>query len=275
MKNITPFTLSPDPEYMYRTDSLEETLDKVRFTLDRRQGLTVIYGEVGHGKSTVMRFLHDEYRSREDCVAAYLPSPDYKTDLQFLKAICGEFDLARKHAKIDQEQELKRFLLERYEEDRNVVLLVDEAQRLRGHVLELIRSLLNFETNSAKLINIVLCGQLELRDTLRDRSKKALRSRIFLVSTLNPLTLADTEEVIKFRCERAGVPNTFTPEAIETVFTISKGIPREVIKLCHVSWLFSLRNRMSEVPADLVVEADKHIEREPEHDDEFAAQVGA
>lgn len=262
MKELNPFTLSPDPEYMYRTDGLEETLDKVRFTLDRRQGLTVIYGDIGHGKSTVVRHLHDEYRDRDDCAVAYLPTPDYKTDLQFLKAICDEFELPRRHSKIDQEQELKRFLFERYSEDKNVVLLVDEAQRLRGAVLELLRSLLNFETNSAKLINIVLCGQLELRDTLRDRSKKALRQRIFLVSTLNALSLEDTTAAIQFRCDRAGVPNTFTEEAVEAIFRYTKGIPRLVVKLCQVAWLFSLRNRLSEIPADLVTEALEHIEDE-------------
>ena len=258
--DINPFTLSPDPKYLYLTDSLHETLDKTRFTLDRRQGLTVIYGEVGHGKSTVMRYLYDEYRARGDCAVSYLPSPDYKTDLMFLKAICAEFGLARKHAKIDQEQELKHFLATLFAEDKNCILLVDEAQNLKGNVLELIRSLLNFETNSAKLINIVLCGQLELRDKLRDASKKALRSRIFLVSTLNPLTLADTDAVIRHRCDIAGMPVNFTPDAIEAVFTLSKGVPREVMKLSEVAWLFSVRNHLREIPSALVERALDHVE---------------
>lgn len=262
LSEINPFGLSPDPEYMYLTQSLAETIDKVRFCLDRRQGLTVVYGEVGHGKSTLVRYLFDDYRDRSDVVTAKLTSPDYRSDLQFLKAICDEFGLKRKQSKIDQEQELKRFLHAQYVDDKNVVVFVDEAQRLKGHVLELVRGLLNFETNSAKLINVVLCGQLELRDTLRDKSKKSLRSRIFLVSTLNALSLAETTAVIDHRCQIGEAPNPFTSEGVEAVFTLSRGVPRDVIKLCEIAWLFSLRNGLKEIGPELVTASAAHLELE-------------
>jgi general secretion pathway protein A len=247
-----PFSISPDPQFLYLTPSLRAILDKVRFVLDERQGLTVVYGEVGHGKSTVLRHLYSEYAAREDCRVAFLPNPNYNTDLALLKAISGEFDLPRRRAMLDQEHELRGFLLEAYRQDKNCVVFIDESQRLTGKVLEVIRTLLNFETDAAKLINIVLTGQLELRDRLRDPSKKALRSRIFLSSTLDSLSLAETGEMIAFRCHRAGVENPFGPEAMETVFVCSAGVPRQILKLCGAAFKIAKMNELGAVPPDLV-----------------------
>jgi type II secretory pathway predicted ATPase ExeA len=258
-----PFSISPDPQFLYLTQSLRAILDKVRFVLDERQGLTVIYGEVGHGKSTVLRHLYSEYAAREDCRVAFLPNPNYNTDLALLKAICGEFDLPRRRSMLDQEHELRAFLLEAFGDDKNCVVFIDESQRLTGKVLEIIRTLLNFETDSAKLIQIVLTGQLELRDRLRDPSKKALRSRIFLSSTLDPLSLAETGEMIGFRCERAGVANPFGSEAIETVYLRSGGVPRQILKLCGSAWHIAKLNDLASVPVDLIDDVVPDTEPDP------------
>ena len=174
MKAPDPFTTNPNPQALHLTDSLHETLDKTRYVLDARQGLTVIYGEVGHGKSSIVRYLYNEYAAREDCTCAMLPNPEVDTGLALLKAICGEFGVPRKRAKLDQQEALQAFLLENYAADKNCIVFIDEAQNLKGRVLELVRTMLNFETDTTKLIQIVLCGQLELRDRLRDPSKKAL-----------------------------------------------------------------------------------------------------
>jgi general secretion pathway protein A len=247
-----PFSISPDPQFLYLTQTLRAILDKVRFVLDERQGLTVIYGEVGHGKSTVLRYLYSEYASREDCAVAFLPSPNYNTDLALLKAICGEFDLPRRRSMLDQEHELRDFLLGKYTEGHNCIVFIDESQRLTGKVLEVIRTLLNFETDSAKLINVVLTGQLELRDRLRDPSKKALRSRIFLSSTLDPMSLHETGQMIQFRCDRAGITSPFAADAIEAVYVRSGGVPRQILKLCGSAWHLAKLNHLSTVPAELI-----------------------
>jgi general secretion pathway protein A len=257
-----PFSISPDPQFLYLTQSLRAILDKVRFVLDERQGLTVIYGEVGHGKSTVLRYLYSEYASREDCVVAFLPSPNYNTDLALLKAICGEFDLPRRRSMLDQEHELRDFLLGLYTENRNCIVFIDESQRLTGKVLEVIRTLLNFETDAAKLINVVLTGQLELRDRLRDPSKKALRSRIFLSSTLDPMSLHETGQMIQFRCDRAGITSPFGQDTIEAVYVRSGGVPRQILKLCGAAWHLAKLNELSTVPPDLIdlVAVDTEVE---------------
>ena len=255
-----PFSISPDPSYLYLTEALHVLCDKVRFTLDERQGLSVVYGEVGHGKSTVMRHLYSEYHARADCTTVSLLTPKFSTELGLLKAICGEFRLPIRHARISQESELRDFLLSEYAAGRNCVLFVDEAQMMKGEVLELVRTLLNYETDSAKLINIILFAQLELRDRLKDPSKKALRSRVFLYSTLDPLSIDDTERMLEFRCERARSDLTFEPDAVRLVYELSKGVPRDLLKICETAWLFARRNKSPVVPAGLIEMAAEHVQ---------------
>jgi type II secretory pathway predicted ATPase ExeA len=129
---------------------------------------------------------------------------------------------------------------------------VDEAQRLKGPHLELIRTLLNFETNKYKLIQVVLAAQLELRAKLMDQSKKALRSRIFLPSLLDPLSLPEMREMISFRCEKAGIENPFTNETTEIVYNRTGGVPREVLKVCGFAYILSLQAGERKVPAEAV-----------------------
>ncbi len=209
-------------------------------------------GDVGLGKSTLVRFLMDEFIERDDLVVAGILSPTYPTDFAFLKAICGEFGLAPKRSLLKQEQELREFLVGLDGEDKTAVLFIDEAQRLKGVQLELIRTLLNFETEENKLIQIVLCGQLELRTKLMDSTKKALRSRILLPSLLAPLSPEETAAMVLFRCEKAGFKCPFSDEVLREIYDKSGGVPREVLKICQVMFSESVKMDVSEIPADWV-----------------------
>lgn len=234
-----PFSISPNPLLLYLTPALQVTLEKVRFVVDSRQGLTAILGDVGLGKSTVIRYLFNEYDAREDAEATLLPSPNFPSEFAFLKKMCADFGLPARRSMVDQENELRRFLLDVYAQDKVCVVFIDEAQRLTGRQLELVRTLLNFETDETKLIQVVLSAQLELRVKLADTSKKALRSRIFAPSLLAPLSLNETQEMVEFRCKQAGVRNPFTDAAIETLYRLSGGVPREILKVAAVAWRFS------------------------------------
>src|SRR3954471_16760936 len=99
---LGPFSLSPDPAYLYLTDGLRETIGKTMYTIDQRRGLTVVYGEPGCGKSTLMRYLYGTYHAREDVAVAALLTPRFKTELQFLKALCSEFKVPIRHARLAQ-----------------------------------------------------------------------------------------------------------------------------------------------------------------------------
>jgi general secretion pathway protein A len=270
-----PFSISPNPFLLYLTPALQVTLEKVRFVVDSRQGLTAILGDVGLGKSTVIRYLFNEYDAREDVAATLIPSPNFPSEFAFLKKICADFELPARRSMVDQENELRRFLLDVYASDRLCVVFIDEAQRLTGRQLELVRTLLNFETDETKLIQVVLAAQLELKQKLADSSKKALRSRIFAPSLLAPLSLNETQEMVNFRCQQAGAKNTFTNEAIETLYTLTGGIPREILKVAAVAWRFS-EAEGNKITPELIQEAagEAVLNTEQEHAEQSLAEAG-
>jgi general secretion pathway protein A len=248
-----PFSISPDPDLLYLTPALKSTLFKVRHVVDNRQGLTAIMGDVGTGKSSVLRRLWADYVDRgEEFATAIVPSPNFPSDFAMLKAICSDFGIPPKRSMVSQENELRGFLIELDGAGKTCVLFVDEAQRLKGPHLELIRTLLNFETNKYKLIQVVLAAQLELRVKLMDQSKKALRSRIFLPSLLDPLSLPETKEMISFRCEKAGISNPFTHEGVEVIYNHTGGVPREVLKVCGFSYILALQAGERTVPLEAI-----------------------
>lgn len=270
-----PFSISPNPLLLYLTPPLQVTLEKVRFVVDSRQGLTAILGDVGLGKSTVIRYLFNEYDTREDVAATLIPSPNFPSEFAFLKKICADFELPARRSMVDQENELRRFLLDMYARDRLCVVFIDEAQRLTGRQLELVRTLLNFETDETKLIQVVLAAQLELKQKLADPSKKALRSRIFAPSLLAPLSLNETQEMVNFRCKQAGVTNTFGLEAIETLYTLTGGVPREILKVAAVAWRFSEADGHRITP-ELIYEASGEaiLNTEQENAEQSLAEAG-
>ncbi len=246
-----PFSVSPDPKFLYQTSQHKRALAQIRFTIQDRQGLAVLYGDVGLGKSTLVRKLYDLYRADERYETILLTNPDPTSALQLLKRITDACELSRKRSRLDQMQELEAFLIERYAAGKNTVLLIDEAQLLRGEQFELIRQLTNFESPNAKLMQIVLAGQNNLRGKLR--LKRALLSRAVTIMTLDPLSLDETQAMIEYRLSIAGrQPMLFEPEAVAVVYRISKGVPREIIKLCRAALTTAAINDLDTVPADVV-----------------------
>jgi general secretion pathway protein A len=227
-----PFSLSPNPATLFITPGLKSALHKIRYTIHRRQGLTCILGDVGMGKSSVVRLLYGDFLAREDCRTAFIPNPSFKSDFAFLQGLCGELDVSLRKSYFKQENELKEYLAEQYSNKVNVVIFVDEAQKLDQKMLESIRSMLNFETNTAKLIQFVLAGQLELRDRLKEEKNKAIDSRVFAYSLLDPLSFGEMKRMIAHRCEQAEMPVPFPEEVMEAVYEMTKGIPRDILKLC-------------------------------------------
>ena len=251
-KNTTAFSINPDPSLLYLTAGLRAAIHKCRFVIENYQGMTAIEGDVGLGKSTILRYLYHSYSSRDDCRTAFIHTPNFKSDFAFLKAICADLGLPVRASMQKQESELNSYLIKEYSENRRVILFLDEAQKMPGVQLELLRTLLNFETGQHKLIQIVIAAQLELRQKLADPSKKALRSRIFAPSSLTPLTLEETQAMIDFRCHEAGIANPFDVDAVQAIYLLTGGIPREVLKTCAIGMELAKEAGLKEVPAEMV-----------------------
>src|SRR6185369_17464034 len=150
----------------------------------------------------------------------------------------------------------------------NAVLFIDEAQRLTPKMLEQIRAFLNYETDEDKLIQIVLVGQIELLEVLRDPKRKAIRSRLFAPSILDPLSLTETRQMLSFRCELAEMPNPFPDETINAVYAITGGVPRDVLKVCAIAFELAKMNGEKAVPAEAIPYAAEQARlREAEGED--------
>ncbi len=217
----------------------------------------MLIGPVGTGKSSLLRYIYTDYNAREDFACKILPSPNFISDFAFLKAISAEYGLPPRRSVLDQENDLHGKLLELHREGKSAVVFIDEAQKLKGAQLELLRTLLNFETHEHKLINFVIAGQLELAAKLADPSKEAVRSRIFLPSSLDPLTLVEAKGMIEFRCAKAEIPCPFNDEAITEIYNRTGGIPREILKTCSFAYALGQAKGLMTYPVELVTLAAK------------------
>jgi general secretion pathway protein A len=249
---LAPFTIIPNPNRLYLTDSLKAVVQKSRFTINKRQGLSCILGDVGLGKSTILRYLWGEYSAMEDCKTVMIPTADYPSKYGMVKEICAEFGIEPMRSSQAQTRKFQEFLFEQYADGKNVILFIDEAQNLSNQQLEVLRTMLNFENNEVKTIQIVLAGQIELKAKLDHKKNKYLKSRIVMYSTLNPLTLNETKSMLEKRCEDADIENPFSDEVIEKIYVKSQGIPRSILKICSYLHELKMDYGLDSIPAEYV-----------------------
>jgi len=208
-----PFSVSPNPRYYYLSNHHRGILAKVDYVVEHRQGMTVIYGDIGTGKTSLARLLMDRLAEKNHVV--FITNPNFKSEMHMVKAISSELGLAPKRSLFAQMEALQARLIEMYTEGENPVVIIDEAQLMRGGQFEILRQLTNFETNDTKLLQIILAGQLELRNKLRMR--KALMSRIVISSTLQALSPDEMAAMISFRLNAAGGNgNIFISDSVDT-----------------------------------------------------------
>ncbi len=255
----TPFSISPNPLTLYLTASLEAVLFKSRFTIDKRQGLTCILGDVGLGKSTVVRYLHAEYDSREDVISLFVPTPSYTSEFAMMQALCADVGLPARRSILAQQADFQEWLVMQYQNDLNIVLFIDEAQRLTSKMLEVVRALLNYETSEHKLIQIVLAGQLELRDRLKSDKQKALFSRLIAPSVLSPLTLEDMRAMLEYRTKRAKVNFPFSANALEQLYLVTSGVPRSVLRLAGFAYEMMQQFGIEQIDAELIKQSAQEM----------------
>ena len=208
--------------------------------IQKRQGLSVILGAIGSGKTMSGAWLYRRYLQLGNHRVAFLeeaqlPLTDRRSSLPFLRRVAAEFDLKRPRSISDQMAVLRAFMVSSFRERNNVVLIIDEAQKLYGTHLELIRQMLNFESRGVgKLLQIVLIGTPELRQVLSQ--EPTLESRVAVYAHLDALTREDTTNLINFRLLVAGRRDTlFTPAAVDDIYLISSGVPRQICALAQLA----------------------------------------
>jgi general secretion pathway protein A len=226
-----PFSLAPDPRYLFRTESLLEVFANLQYGIENGKGIVVVTGEVGTGKTTVLRsMLQSLDRS---VMAAYIFNPLLATT-EFFDLLAGEFRMKPQSSKASMLRLLGNTLMSRHAQGHRTVLVVDEAHLLPHHLLEEIRLLSNFETNREKLLQIILCGQPELQDILGQPELRQLKQRVSLRCSIKMLTPHETGEYIRWRLRIAGCANEelFQREAVKTVHQVTGGIPRIINNIC-------------------------------------------
>ncbi len=232
-----PFSLTPDPRFLFLAGSHREALAHVLYGIDQGEGFIAVTGEVGTGKTTLCRTLFQ--RLGPDAEVAFLFNPNLSPE-ELLRAISLEYGLPSAGlSRAGLSGQLNLFLLEQKRAGRRVLLIVDEAQNLETSTLEEIRLLSNLETSTSKLIQILLFGQPELDVKLESEQLRQLRQRISVRCSLGSMSRAETREYVRHRVRVAsgGDREVFTERALREVHRRSRGIPRIVNLLCDRSLL--------------------------------------
>ena len=246
-----PFSLAPDPKYLFRTESLLEVFANLQYGIENGKGIVVVTGEVGTGKTTILRsMLQSLDRS---VLAAYIFNPLLSTS-EFFDLLAGEFRLKPQQSKATILRMLGYVLMSRHAQGLRTVLVVDEAHLLPKHLLEEIRLLSNFETNRDKLLQIILCGQPELHDLLAQQELRQLKQRVSLKCSIRMLNERETAEYIRWRMRIAGArdENLFEPDALQTAHRFSGGIPRIINNICDNALLTGFGQGSPRITASII-----------------------
>ncbi|MFC4668043.1 ExeA family protein [Seohaeicola nanhaiensis] len=234
-----PFTLLPDPEFLYWSHQHRRGYAVLEYGIMSRAPITVLTGEIGAGKTTLLQKLLSQV---EDGVTVGLISNAQGNRGEILQwvlnALDVEFDPNAKY--VQNFQKLQDFLIAEYAQNRRVILVFDEAQNVSAEGLEELRMLTNINSNKDELIQLILVGQPELRDLIRDPRMNQLAQRVAASFHLNRMDLDGTRAYIRHRMKTAGgTGEEFTSEATEAIFKATQGVPRLINQLCDLGLLYS------------------------------------
>jgi len=233
-----PFSTSPDPYFLYPSISHKQALQRLEIAVRLKRGLSLVLGDVGIGKTTLARSLLQLLSQESGFISHMILDPVYDSEFQFVSYLAQLFGIKPSfRSSLDYKEAIERFLFKKCVEQENIVLLIiDEAQKLSLTSLEILRTLLNYETNEYKLLQLVVVGQMELLPKLK--RIRNFSDRINLKYILNPLDINETKNMIEFRLKQAGY-NTekglFTDTAMNMIYQYTQGYPRKIAKLCHLA----------------------------------------
>jgi len=253
-----PFSTSPDPVFFYESHEHKECLNRLEITIRLRRGLSVIMGEVGTGKTTVSRMLIQRFaREKKSFIVRIILDPTFRSEFEFMRNLCASFGIdTAPRSTFEHKNELENFLLQKgVSEKKVVVLIIDEGQKLTPTYIEVLRTLLNYETNEYKLLQLVIFAQPEFLHKMRRQPN--FLDRISLGYVINPLNEIDTKGLINFRLQKAGLNSNnifFTDKAIRLIHTHTQGYPRRIAMFCHNALIEMLRQNKKVVDEKLVLD---------------------
>ncbi len=227
-----PFKLSPSTQYFFLSPQVKGILRLLNYGLEQNVGFMMVTGEVGVGKTSVLRYFMSRLNSNVERAYLFNPTFSHSADLlQFLlldlQVIKEPIEQTGEASKASLLHRLHQFLLEKYHEGKKVLFIVDDAQASPDFILEELRLLSNFETNEDKLLQILLVGQPELKEKVKGKSLRQLGQRIAIQVEMKPLTKEETAAYINYRLIKAGAQGSlFNPKAIKLIHKKSKGLPR-------------------------------------------------
>lgn len=271
-----PFNLTPDSKFLYLSRRHQEALAALVYGLENRKGFICLTGEIGSGKTTLYRTLLAQLDRAKYRVAVVLNS--FLSDVEILQTINEEFGLpAKSESKKELLGELNEFLVRQFHAGVTVVLIVDESQNLRPETLEQIRMISNLETETDKLIQIVLVGQPQLQRTLALPELEQLAQRITVRHHVTPLSEEEVGEYIRHRLRvaRARVEVKFEPRAVRLIVHYSKGVPRRINVICDRCLLVGYVMSRHTIDGDMVETAVREIRGEIKDDEGPGAKARA
>lgn len=257
-----PFSTSPDPKFFYHSIGHDIALKRLEIALRLKRGLSVILGDVGTGKTTLLRTILQQFGTEDNYIFRMILDPDFKSESQFLLSLAETFGIISSgRENVDYRQVLEKYLFKKgVEEEKTIVLLIDEGQKLNNENLEILRTLLNYETNEYKLLQLVIMAQEELLPKIK--GVRNFSDRIALKYTINPLDEKETAKMIEFRLRQAGylAPEyLFMPEAIKGIYDHTQGYPRRIALLCHEALKMLIMKDKKVVDGEIVKEVISNI----------------
>jgi general secretion pathway protein A len=255
-----PFNPTPDPKFLFQSTRHREALAQLMYGVSERKGFVVLTGEVGTGKTTLLRALLA--RLDRDTHVAYVHNTSLGIEglLEYMLYDWGVKSSATTH--MQRLVELNEFLIDQHQKGLSPVLIIDEAQNLSVETLEAVRQLSNFETASQKLMQILMVGQPELRTKLYSHELRQLKQRIGLRFHIGPLVPEETRQYIRHRLRVAGASNSgiFADGAIERIAEYSRGIPRVINIVCDHCLLSGFADDKRRIDASVVEETIEYLE---------------
>jgi|GEM_PF-2532883 len=258
----TPFQLTPDPDFLFLGKEHKRALTYLRYGISSNTGFILVTGEVGTGKTTLIRQIMKELQ--DDIKVARVNNTLVSSE-QLISMINEDFGIETKGKdKTEMLRDLSEFIIDQYAQGFRTTLIIDEAQNLSPELLEEIRLLSNLETDKSKLLQIILAGQPELKNKLAVPELRQLRQRINISCHINPLNREETEEYIMHRLEVAGNRNAvkFLDGALDEICLLTRGVPRLINIFCDFLLLTAFNDERKEISAANVREVSEDLDSE-------------